>query len=195
MFLNIRCLALENIVRRQKYPCENRQRGCLELFSVEHIDKHEAGCVFGEIKCPLHSFKKCLWNGVKNDLKEHVKAEHRKYFLEGSAFTFNKLLGFGAILSCYGELFTYYQEINDGRVYGAVQLNGTSSEASKYKYKCTLRAANDIEKISKTLFVRGSSEDWETIFNSRICLCLDEKTIKHFLEENDLEYTVTLSRV
>jgi hypothetical protein len=126
----------------------------------------------------LRSFKKCLWNGLKNDLKEHVKAAHWKYFLEGSTFTFDRLFGFGAILSCYSELFTYYQEIKDGRLYCAVQLIGTSSEASKYIYKCTLRAANGIEKISKTLFVRVYSEDWETIFNSGICLVLDEKSSK-----------------
>jgi len=128
-------------------------------------------------------------------LKEHAKAAHPNYLVEVSTFTFPNLLESGAIVSCFGELFTYYQKQKDDRYYAAVQLIGTSSEASKYKYKCTLRAANDIEKKSKTLFVRGYSEDFETIFNSRKCLCLDEKTVKHFLEENNLEYTVTLSRV
>jgi E3 ubiquitin-protein ligase SIAH1 len=75
-FSEIRYLGLENIVRRQKYPCANRQRCCLELVSVEHIAKHQAVCVYWKIKCPLRSFKKCLWNGLKNDLKEHVKAAH-----------------------------------------------------------------------------------------------------------------------
>jgi hypothetical protein len=49
--------------------------------------------------------------------------------------------------------------IQDGGLYGAVQLIGTSSEVSKYKCEFTFRAANNIEQISKILFVRGYSED------------------------------------
>ena len=101
---------------------------------------------------------------------------HPKYFLEGSAFSFTDLSGDLVIVSCFGELFTCYQNIKDGRYYAAVQLMGTNSEASKYKCEFTLRAANGVEQISKTFLVRGYLEDWETIFNSAICLCLDEKT-------------------
>jgi hypothetical protein len=168
-------VALENIARRQKCPCDNRQSGCLELFSIEHIAKHQDVCVYGIIKCPLHSFKKCSWKGLKNDVMEHAKAAHPKYCLEGTAFSFTDLSSDVAIVSCFGELFTCYQKIKDGRLYGAVQLIGTNSEASKYKCESTLLAANGVEKISKTLFVRGYSEDWETVFNSAICFCLDEK--------------------
>ena len=194
-FSETRNVALENIARRQKYPCANRQSGCLEVLSVEHIAKHHAVCVYGKIKCPYNLFNKCSWDGFKKNLKEHVKGTHPKYLVEVSTFTFPNLLESGAIVSCFGELFTYYQKQKDGRNYAAVQLIGTSSEASKYKYKCTLRAANNVEEISKTVFVRGYSEDFETIFNSGICLCLDEKTVKHFLHESKDKLTVTLSRV
>jgi E3 ubiquitin-protein ligase SIAH1 len=86
-FSETRCLALENVVRTQKYPCVNRQGGCLELFSIEHINKHQGDCVYGNIKCPMHLFKKCSWNGLKNDLKEHAKAAHPIVFLEVQTFT------------------------------------------------------------------------------------------------------------
>jgi len=52
------------------------------------------------------------------------------------------------------ELFSYYLKKRDGRYYVAVQLIGTSSEASKYKCEFTLRAANGIEQISKTFLVQ-----------------------------------------
>jgi hypothetical protein len=143
----------------------------------------------------LHLVEACSWNGLKNDLKEHVKAAHPEYFFEVPSLCIAQLSQSLAIASCFGQLFTYYQQIRDGRFYGAVQLIGTSSESVKYKYKSTLPATNGIEKICKTLFVRGYSEDWETIFNSGICLCLDEKTVKHFLVENELELTIKLSRV
>jgi hypothetical protein len=190
-----RNVALENIARRQKYPCANRQNGCLELFSIEHIAKHQAVCVYGKIKCPLHSFKNCTWNGLKNDVKEHVKAAHPSAFSENSKFPDPHLSRSWLVLSYFGELFTYYKVERDGRYYAAVQLIGTSSEASKYKCEFTLRAANGVELISNTFFVRGYSEDFETIFNSGKCLKLDEDTAKHFAEENELKLVVTLSRV
>jgi len=194
-FLETRNFVLENFVRRQKYPCANRQSGCLELFSIEHIAKHHAGCVYGTIKCPLHLSKKCSWNGLKNDLKEHAKAEHTKCFLEETTFNSPLLSDALAVVSHFGELFTYHKAIRDGRYYAAVQLIGTSSEASKYKYKCTLLAANGIEEIMKTFLVHGYSENFEAIFNSGKCLNLDEETIKQFVVENEMKMTVTLSRV
>ena len=193
-FLETRNVALENIARRQKYPCANRQNGCLDLLSVEHIAKHQAVCVYGKIKCPLHSFKRCSWKGLKNDLKEHAKAEH-KCFLEETTFNSPLLSDALAVVSHFGELFTYHKAIRDGRYYAAVQLIGTSSEASKYKYKCTLLAANGIEEIMKTFLVHGYSENFEAIFKSGICLKLHEETVKHFVEENDLNLTVKLSTV
>jgi hypothetical protein len=188
-------VALENIVRRQKYSCANRQNGCLELFSIEHIAKHHAVCVYGKIKCPLHILIVCSWNGLKNDLKEHANAAHNANLLINPKFSSHTLNTAGAIVSIFGELFTYYKEKKDGRYYAAVQLIGTSSEASKYKSEFTLRATNGIEKISNTFLVHGYSEDWEKIFNSGKCLKLDEDTVKHFVQENQLQLTVKLSRV
>ena len=196
-FLDIRCLALENIARRQKHACTNRQNGCLELFSIEHIANHRTACVYGKIKCPLHlsSLRKCPWTGLKNDLKQHVKEAHPDYLSELSLFR-TSTLGFSLrIVACFGELFTYHTQKKCGRYYAAVQMIGTSSDASKYKFEFTLLAANGIEQISKTLFVRGYSEDFETIFNSGKCFKLDENDVENFVEQNKLNLTVTLSRV
>jgi len=194
-FSKIRNVALENIATRQKYPCANRQSGCLELFSIEHIAKHHSGCVYGKIKCPLHLLNECSWNGLKNDLKEHAKAAHTGFLLKGSTFLSSYLSTAVSIVPYHDELFTYHKKKKDGRYYCAVQLIGTSSEASKYKCEFTLRAANGIEQISNTFLVRGYSEDWETIFNSGKCLRLDEDTAEHFVEGNQLKLTVTLSTV
>jgi hypothetical protein len=188
-------VVLENIARRQKYPCANRERGCLELFSIEHIAKHQAVCVYGKIKCPRYLHESCSWNGLKNDLKEHAKAAHKKHYMERSKFVYPHLCGCFWFISCFSELFTYYQRRRSGRYYAAVQLIGTSNEASKYKCKFTLRAANGIEKISNTLLVHGYSEDWEKIFNSRNCLNLDEETLNIFVVDEKLKLDVKLSTV
>jgi hypothetical protein len=100
-----------------------------------------------------------------------------------------------AILSCYGELFAYNQLSRGGEFYGAVQLIGKNSEASKYKCEYTLRAANGIELISKTLLVRSSTEEWETSFSSGKCLRLGEVTVRKFCVENNLNLSVKLFRV
>jgi len=194
-FSEIRNVTLDNIARSQKYPCANRQSGCLELLSIEHIAKHQVACVYGKIKCPWNLFLDCPWNGLKNDLKEHVNEEHSKSVFTESTFRSPLLSEALAMVSYFGELFTYRKQKKNGRLYCAVQLIGTSSEASKYKCEFTLRAANGIEQISNTFLVQGYSEDWETIFNSGKCLKIDEDTVQHFVKENQLKLTVTLSRV
>jgi hypothetical protein len=170
-FSEIRSVLLESITRKQKYPCVNRQRGCLELFSIEHIHDHNAVCIYGKIKCPFRLSRNCpwvcTWKGFKSDLKEHAKEAHKAYFfavpsVRSSLFK-DKIVN---LLSYFGELFVHYKQIVGGRYCCAVQLIGTSSEAAKYKCEFTLRAANGIEQISKTFFVHGYSEDWETSFNS-----------------------------
>jgi len=193
--LDTRNMALENIARSQKYPCANRQRGCLELFSVEHIAEHHADCVYGKIKCPLHLLNKCSWNGLKNDLKEHVKTTHSDYLLEVPTFNCPHLSHALAVVSFFGELFTYFKDKRDGRYYAAVQLIGTSSEASKYKCEYKFNAANGIDQISYTFLVQGYSGDFEKIFNSGICINIDEKTVKYFVKEEKLRMNVQLSRL
>jgi len=99
------------------------------------------------------------------------------------------------MLFCFGDLFTYYFKKRDGRYWAAVQLIGTSIEASKYKSEFTLRAANGIEQVSKTFFVRSFTEDFETIFNSRKCLNLDKETVEIFVLGKKLNLGVKLSKV
>jgi hypothetical protein len=94
-------VALENIARRQKYPCANRQSGCIDRFSVEHIAKHQAVCVYGKIKCPFHIIKECSSNGLKNSVKEHVKEAHSKAIICEPKFISPFLNTAAAIVSCF----------------------------------------------------------------------------------------------
>ena len=194
-FTEIRNMVLENIARSQKYPCANRWRGCLELFSIEQIAKHHAACVYGKLKCPFHLLKKCSWNGFKNDLKEHAKVAHDECFYEVSSFPSDVYEDWINLIFYFGELFVQYKRIQEGRMYCAVQLIGTSSEASKYKCKFTLSAENGIEHIIHTFLVHGYSEDLETIFNSGKCLCLDEAVVRNFMVRKCVKLRIELSKV
>jgi hypothetical protein len=188
-------VALENIARKLKYPCVKKEGGCPELFSIEHIAEHQAVCMYGKIKCPFHLLERCSWIGFKNDLKEHAKAAHRNKFFVGTTFTSPCLSENMAILSCFGELFTYYKQIRDGSFCYAVQLIGTSSEASKYKCEFTLRAANGIEQISSTFLVQGYSENFETIYNSGKYFHIKDEIRENFVTENQLNLSIKLSTV
>jgi hypothetical protein len=194
-FLVTRNVALENIIRKQEFPCANRQSGCLELLSIEHIAEHRGVCVYETIICPCHLFNLCSWNGLKNNLKEHAKEAHSKITVNEPTFLSSALSSAVAFVSHFGELFMYHKRKKDGRYYCAVQLMGTRSEAAKYKCDFTLRAANGIEQIRNTFLVQGYSEDWETSFNSGKCLRLDEATLRNFLVGSKLDLTVTLSTV
>ena len=190
-----RNMALESIASRVKYPCTNRQSGCLEKFSIEHIAEHRAVCVHEKIKCPFKLNNNCSWNGFKSNLKKHAKAAHVGYFFESSSRSSvfeDRIMTF---FSCFSKLFVQYKRIRDGRFYCAVQLIGTSKEASKYKCEFTLRAANGIEQISNTFLVHGYSEDFEAIFNSGKCFCVDEAVVRHYVVKKELKLTVTISPV
>ena len=101
----------------------------------------------------------CSLNSIKSGLIEHAISAHQRCFFESSTLLSLHVSETLEILSCYGELFTYYQLIQDGGLYGAAQVTGKSSVASKYKSEFTFRAPNGIEQISKTLFVRRYNED------------------------------------
>jgi E3 ubiquitin-protein ligase SIAH1 len=197
-FSNIRNVALETIARRQKYPCANRENGCPDLLSIEHIAEHQAVCTHGPIKCPFTKIgHKCSWNGVISDLEEHATAAHAQGILKSATFTVRVRQSQSGVLLfyCFDEVFVYYKKFRDGRYYCAIQLIGPSSQASKFKCVFKLRAANNIEEISKTFFVRSYSEDVETSFNSGKCLRLDDVTVRNFVVQDKLNLTVTLSRV
>jgi hypothetical protein len=49
-FSMIRNVVPEKISRQQTYPCGNRQRGCRDPFSVEHIAEHLVICIYENIK-------------------------------------------------------------------------------------------------------------------------------------------------
>jgi hypothetical protein len=189
-------VALENIARRQRYPCANRQSGCLDLFSIEHIAEHQAVCTYGTMKCPLNKAgTKCPWKGIKSNLEKHAKAAHEGAFDTSPIIESNLLTDAQAIRFCFGEIFLHRKVVRDGKFYCAVQLIGPSSQASNYKCEFKLQVANNIEQISKTFTVRSYEEDFETSFDSGKCFRLDDVVVKNFVVDGKLNFTVTLAKV
>jgi len=194
-FIVTRNVALENIVRQQEFPCGNKERGCTALFSIENIAEHNDVCGYAKTKCPLRLINCCSWEGHKNNFKEHVQEVHGEYIVYNPTFHCQVLSRNVMFVSHFGELFTYHKRRKDGIYYCPVQLFGTSSEAAKYECEFKLMAANGKDGISSKFSVSSYSEDFETIFNSGMCLRLDGKTAQKFLVERDLNLTITLSKL
>jgi predicted small metal-binding protein len=191
----IRIVALESIARRQKYPCANRENGCSDLFSIELIRGHQAVCTHGPIICPLNKTGfKCSWEGVISDLGKHARVAHPVHIVRNETFNSSQLQSEVALVFCFDKVFLYFKKVRDGRCYCAVQLIGPSIQASKFKCEFKLRAANEMEEISNTFFVRGYSEDFETIFNSGKCFRLEDVTVRDFVVKDKLNLTVTIFR-
>jgi hypothetical protein len=70
-------LVLDKIIRRIRFPCENRQLGYEESFYINDIFHHEYKCMYKFITCPLSVVEECTWNGIRKDLKEHLFTYHR----------------------------------------------------------------------------------------------------------------------
>ena len=195
-FSEIRSVALENIARKLKYPCLNRQSGCLDRFSIELIAEHHVVCEYRKLNCPFHITTHCSTKCRKSDMKNHFEKAHILSFHGTSTIRSDLSKGMSVtVLFCFGKLFVHHQRKRDGRYCCVVQLIGTKSETSKYKCEFTLRATNGIEQISKTFLGQGYSEDWETSFSSGNCFCVDEVTVKYFLIYDKLNMTATLSTV
>jgi hypothetical protein len=160
------------------------------LLSIELIAEHQAVCKHG----PSKTIFKCSWKGLISDLEEHATATHSVHIFKDAPFLFSLLQSEVALLIQFGKVFLYYQMVRDGRCYCAIQLIGPSSQASKFKCEFKLRAANEMEEISKTFFVRSYSEDFETTFNSGKCLRLEDATIRNFVLQAKLKLTVKIFR-
>ena len=52
-FLNVQNNNLENMAATAVYPCENREAGCEETFTVDDRNKHLSVCAYRSRKCPV----------------------------------------------------------------------------------------------------------------------------------------------
>lgn len=193
----IRNVTLENIARRQKYPCVNRDNGCNQVFPMELITEHQAVCRHGPMKCPLNKFPsvQCSWKGLSSDFKLHVKNSHPDYFKD-LTYIRSHVVGNGeAVRFIFNEAFLCYKIFNDGKCFCVVQLVGTTEEASKFKSQFTLCGANGVDKIVETFVVRSFTEDFSDSFNSGKCLMLDDKVVQNFIANGELNLIVSVSKI
>ena len=70
-FLNVRNIVLEYMAATAVYPCENREAGCEETFTVDERNNHLSVCVYRSTKYSV---------GMMSD--DHVRTESNNVFAE-----------------------------------------------------------------------------------------------------------------
>ena len=81
-FSDNRNFMLDNIARKQSYPCPNKEGGCRNRLSIVDVKELLLVCIHGIIKCPFHKLNACYWTRIKNDTQEHAVSAHERSFLK-----------------------------------------------------------------------------------------------------------------
>lgn len=198
-FSDARCILLENITRRIRYPCKHRNVGCRSTDILERIKSHEEQCTHQQLKCPFSiiAYDNCPWKGRVFAIKYHIENKHnrpknktivgRKHYgrLECDD-TVSDMVWYQAIFAL-GQTFFRLCRFMDNNMHFSVLYVGFGMNANNYKFKVTLRS-QDIsysDSISATtisyltdvdnIFINRngavfSSDVWRKYLDSRNCL-------------------------
>lgn len=194
---NIRNVILENIARRQNFPCVNRERGCSAILPMDQILEHQAVCKYGKIKCPLNKIQSetCPWTGNVDDLMMHFSQNHKYQYVCKSSYLSDGVSDYHAIMFAKGEAFIFYKQFREEKLYSVVQIIGSSEDASNFTSTFTLSSSAGIEHVTATYFVRSFKEDVEDSFETGKCLILDRNVIRNFISNGNLNMTVEITRL
>ncbi|PSN38637.1 hypothetical protein C0J52_26969 [Blattella germanica] len=188
-----RNVALENIAKGLRYPCNNNL--CNEILSLDLINEHQMVCPRGIHTCPMNTFPGnhvCHWRGFWKDYKQHYTTSHHDELIEDPYFSSRSITTNTLSIFAHNEIFLYYKVRRNQKWYFAMKVIGTKLKAAEYRTVMTLGKADDNEIIKKTQLVRNYNEDWETIFKEYNCLQLDDDQVRHFIHRDKLDLLVEI---
>jgi len=175
-FLQSRCLLLENIIKKMKFPCQYNTEGCEYVYTSQFIKTHEAHCPHRPFNCPFSVVvtKNCRWRGHINGMWCHILDKHTALSLpEAAKFDFTMdCAGSGPLhraLSALGETFFMVCRVINMDLYCCVLYVGPQERASFYKYWVTVATEDGSVSAtaghpSKSYFVEAG-----TLFENRDC--------------------------
>jgi len=78
------------------YPCNNKEVGCEETFTVDDRNKHLSVCSYQSSECPINLILglDCSWTGTLSDISAHIRDVHRRDIVELPGHFKLKLLEF-----------------------------------------------------------------------------------------------------
>jgi hypothetical protein len=189
-FINARNITLENIAATIKYPCENREAGCEETFSLNNISIHQSQCLYQSAECPFRKLSSvdCFWTGILSEIGGHVTSEHgndtNEYTgcFEVSLQNFCQTQRYRKAMLISGRLFYLVWEVSFDTFYFLVFHVGHKDEAEQFMYD--IKIGNHRENISITGMCRSYLETKWKVLRPGECVTLHYRTVKMYVNQN-----------
>ncbi|XP_049771800.1 E3 ubiquitin-protein ligase Siah1-like [Schistocerca cancellata] len=187
-----RNLALERLAESSSslYPCGHWERGCRQQLPSKQLRRHEAGCIFRPLLCPLA----CGWHGRRDHLLSHAKCAHPNRYsavvdtsvphIQWDLPLKASFHDYRHAVFAFGESFAYVKHFSEEKrkMYLAVQLLGDPGNTSsfRYKFEMTKEKGGCYESMSRTRSVHSCDEDLDTVLQSNACITIDFETLVYF---------------
>lgn len=138
----IRDELLEQVLKFQRFPCVNRENGCLEVLLPSKITKHEPKCRYQKLKCPSTD---CFAQLMLDEIINHFQDQHPVFVLNGRfevdlVQTHNE----NFVMAFEDEVYVINQAGQSAEGIFTVQVNylGANPDADNYSYGLTLENGN-----------------------------------------------------
>ncbi|PSN52219.1 hypothetical protein C0J52_12776 [Blattella germanica] len=148
----------ETVSRSITHTCRYKKSGCTDHFVIDFKEEHEKCCKFRPQKCPFYMTTSCPWKGPLAQVLTHIIKEHNDcglreisdlMFVTSIEFSETSLVStWHQALYIFDDLFFFRCSVISDFLYITLLLVGDEEDAKKYSYKVTLKASDDIEKMS-----------------------------------------------
>jgi hypothetical protein len=178
----------------EKHLCANKTRGCEIKLPKFLITDHGESCPYKSISCPLRKVPgvRCKWQGLLQNLKDHVKGEHHTLLMEQQFVRFSTDSNVNIVISDHGdEVFIFYRKRRNGKYCGVVQRVGMSRRL--YTCQVIFKSPNGINTIIFTFVIPTMHRSLFSLLKSGGCFKLNESILRNFCWENGLEVLVNIN--
>ncbi|GFG35088.1 hypothetical protein Cfor_05094 [Coptotermes formosanus] len=178
----------------EKHPCTNKTRGCDMTLPKFLIKDHEETCPHKPVRCPLKEVPGmyCKWQGLLQNLKDHVKDKHHTLLVEQQFVRFSTESNVNIVISNYGdEVFIFYRKRRNGKYCGVVQRVGLSRRL--YTCQVIFKSPDGISTIVFTFVIPTMRRSLVSLLKSGGCFKLNESVLRNFYWENGVEALVNIN--
>lgn len=163
---DVRSQTAETVSRTITHRCKYRELGCTGQVLVDFKEIHEESCKFRPMRCPFLMGSNCHWEGALKNVAEHIRLGHNAHstlnVLESEQeLTINnykertdgntEYIGWVQAVFTLEEVFFVRVRLVNNALYITYLFVGVEEAAKKYKFKVTLKTADEDEYLSGSL--------------------------------------------
>lgn len=101
---------LKNIISKQKIYCDNRDRGCTQIISLESLQGHTAICPYGLVTC---TYEGCHMRVLRKDVKAHTEVCAKRTVMCEEGCEMFITLGEQDSHNCIQALRAHFQDVTN----------------------------------------------------------------------------------